>query len=221
VFTGIIEAALPVQGAARAGELLRIGIDLSALKDWQQVKLGDSVALNGCCLTVADLRGPLATFEAIPQTQRLTNLGGLSNGGLVNVERAMQAGARLDGHLVQGHVDKVAVVADIKPGDEWRIRVDCGADFAAQCVPRGSVCVDGISLTIAELHESAFVVAVIPHTREVTNIRGWSTGTQINLEADVIGKYVRRQLEQVLGAQPGGGVHPDALRKAGFIHEQT
>lgn len=212
MFTGIIEAALAVAEAREAGGVRRITVDLAPLPDWQHTKLGDSVALNGCCLTVADLQGPRAVFEAVPQTLSLTNLGELKAGSLVNIERAMRAGARLDGHLVQGHVDCVATVGDLRDrGGEWRIRVECGAEFAAQCVERGSVCVDGISLTIAELGEDSFTVAVVPHTRAITNVRGWRAGRRVNLEADVIGKYVRRQMQAM-----AGGVTPELLRRAGF-----
>lgn len=212
MFTGIVEAAVAVHQARDGGGLRRITLDLAALKDWQTVKLGDSVALNGCCLTVANLDGSRATFEAVPQTLAVTSLGELKAGDLVNVERAMLAGSRLDGHLVQGHVDQVAAVGGIlEHGGEWRVRVDCGAEFAAQCVERGSVCVDGISLTIAELGPAGFTLAIIPHTRQVTNIRAWRVGTRVNLEADVIGKYVRRQLQQM-----AGGVTPELLKRAGF-----
>jgi riboflavin synthase len=194
VFTGIIEAALPVQAAADAAGVRRITLDVSKVGS---VKLGDSVALNGCCLTVAALAAGRATFEAVPETLRLTNLGDLKTGSLVNIERALKVGMSLDGHLVQGHVDGVGTVADIREnGGEWRVRVNCGRDFAVQCIHKGSVCVDGISLTIAELEDDAFVVAVIPHTRKVTSISQWGKGTRVNLEADMIGKYVRRQMEQ-------------------------
>lgn len=212
MFTGIVEAAVAVHQARDGGGLRRITLDLAALKDWQTIKLGDSVALNGCCLTVANLDGSRATFEAVPQTLAVTSLGELKAGDLVNVERAMLAGSRLDGHLVQGHVDQVSAVGGItERGGEWRVRVDCGAEFAAQCVERGSVCVDGISLTIAELGPAGFTLAIIPHTRQVTNIRAWRVGTRVNLEADVIGKYVRRQLQQM-----AGGVTPELLKRAGF-----
>lgn len=212
MFTGIVEAAVAVHQARDGGGLRRITLDLAALKDWRAIKLGDSVALNGCCLTVANLDGSRATFEAVPQTLSLTNLGELKAGDPVNVERAMLAGSRLDGHLVQGHVDSVAAVGGItERGGEWRVRVDCGAEFAAQCVERGSVCVDGISLTIADLGPAGFTLAIIPHTREVTNIKAWRQGTRVNLEADLIGKYVRRQLQQL-----AGGVTPELLKRAGF-----
>jgi riboflavin synthase len=196
MFTGIVEAALEVETVEQAGGFLRVTVDLSTLEDAGSIKLGDSVALNGCCLTVAALAGGKATFEAVPETLRLTNLGDLKPGGLVNVERALRAGARFDGHFVQGHVDAVGEVKQILQGDDYRVRIGCGRGFSAQCIHKGSVCLDGISLTIAELGADALVVAVIPHTREVTNIRRWKPGTRVNLEADMIGKYVRRRMEQ-------------------------
>jgi riboflavin synthase len=210
VFTGIVEAAIPLH-SVKDGAVRSLQLDLAALPDAATIKLGDSVALNGCCLTVAALRGALATFEAVPETLKLTSLGRLATGSLVNVERAMKAGARLDGHLVQGHVDSIGSVARIDDrGGEWRVRIDCGREFASQCVHKGSVCVDGISLTIAELHDDAFTLAIIPHTRTVTNIREWRTGTPVNLEADVIGKYVRRHMQMLTS------VDTDLLRRAGF-----
>ncbi|MBK9975664.1 MAG: riboflavin synthase [Planctomycetes bacterium] len=212
MFTGIIEAAVAIEGVSNASGLRRMELDLRALKDWQSMKIGDSVALNGCCLTVAALHDGQATFEAVPQTLSLTSLGEWKQGDLVNVERAMLAGSRLDGHLVQGHVDQVAAVGGVSEhGGEWRVRIDCGAAFAAQCVPQGSVCVDGISLTIADLGPAGFTLAIIPHTRQVTNIRAWRQGTRVNLEADVIGKYVRRQLQHMQG-----GITPELLKRAGF-----
>ncbi|MCB9934745.1 MAG: riboflavin synthase [Planctomycetes bacterium] len=214
MFTGIIESALPLLTARDEGGVRSLSLDLSSLQGNENVKLGDSVALNGCCLTVAGLKGAVANFQAIPETLRLTNLGDLQPGALVNVERAMQAGARFDGHFVQGHVDGVGDVAAIDDlGGEWRVRIACGREFADHCIPKGSVCLDGISLTIAELHEDSIVVAIIPHTRQVTNIRAWAPGTRVNLEADMIGKYVRRQLQQ----QTQSNVDENLLRRAGFV----
>lgn len=211
MFTGIIEAALPLKATADGGGVRRLTLDLGLLPQSDTIKLGDSVALNGCCLTVAELSGTVAVFEAIPETLGLTNLGDLQPGSIVNVERALQAGARFDGHFVQGHIDSRGAVEEIRDdGGEWRIRVDCGKDFGAQCIPKGSVCIDGISLTIAELAANSFVVAVIPHTRKITNIQSWKRGTSVNLEADLIGKYVRRQM------QGTSGVTDELLRSAGF-----
>lgn len=208
MFTGIVEAALDVRSVSDAAGLRRITLDLSSIGD--DLKLGDSVAINGCCLTVASLSGGRAGFDAIPETLRLTNLGALKAGSIVNIERALIAGARFDGHFVQGHVDGVGEVGAITEGAaEWRIRIDCGREFAAQCIHKGSVCLDGVSLTIAELDTSSLTVAVIPHTRKVTNIGQWQRGTRVNLEADMIGKYVRRQLE-------GAGDLSELLRDSGF-----
>lgn len=214
MFTGIVEAALPLQGVSDRA-VRRLQLDLGSLAEAHTIKLGDSVALNGCCLTVAQLDGSRATFEAVAETLKLTSLGALRAGQLVNVERAMKAGSRLDGHLVQGHVDQVGTVAAIDDrGGEWRVRIDCGEEFARQCVHKGSVCVDGISLTIAELHSAGFTLAIIPHSRQVTNIQGWQPGTQVNLEADVIGKYVRRHLATI--AESSAGLDADLLRRTGF-----
>lgn len=214
MFTGIVELALEIDGKSESAGVKRIQLDLAPLADSQGVKLGDSVALNGCCLTVSSLDDSVATFEAIPETLRLTNLRHQRVGDVVNVERAMQAGARFDGHLVQGHVDAVGAIAEIKDnGGEWRVKIDCGRDFARQCIHKGSVCIDGISLTIAELAADSLTVAIIPHTRQITNIRDWKPGTQVNLEGDMIGKYVRKQLEQVTNQQT---ITPELLRKAGF-----
>ncbi len=215
MFTGIVEAAVAVGESTRDGGLLRLSMDLSTLEDWQSVKVGDSVALNGCCLTVAQLAGATATFEVVPETQKLTTLGGLARGALVNVERAMKAGSRLDGHIVQGHVDGTATIKALhEAGGEVRVAVACGAEFARQCILKGSVCIDGISLTIAELEKDGFTVALVPHTRAVTNARQWRAGTPLNLEADLIGKYVRRHLE---GLHEASTIDEELMRRTGFI----
>jgi riboflavin synthase len=213
VFTGIVEAALPVNAIETRGGLLRLTLDLSSLPEWQAVKAGDSIALNGCCLTVTELAGADAAFDAIPETQRLTNLGALKSGELVNVERAMQAGARFDGHFVQGHVDATGAISRLEelPG-ELRVTVDCGQAFAAQCILKGSVCIDGMSLTIAEMAAAAFTVALIPHTRAITNVQQWRQGHVVNLEADMIGKYVRRHM-----SAPRGSINEELLRRTGFM----
>ncbi|MCA8914506.1 MAG: riboflavin synthase [Planctomycetes bacterium] len=214
MFTGIVEAALPVRSVEDVDGVRRVHVDLSSLKGSSSLKLGDSVAINGCCLTIANIDGARAIFEAIPETLGLTNLGDLVSGSTINIERALMAGARFDGHFVQGHVDQVAEVGDIRENEgEWRVRIDCGRTFADQCIAKGSVCVDGISLTIAELDDDCFVTAIIPHTRQVTNIREWKVGTRVNLEADLIGKYVRRQLQR----DTTSSVDEDLLRRAGFI----
>lgn len=214
MFTGIVEAALAVVEIAPAKGVTRLTLDLSSLADAATVKLGDSVAINGCCLTVAKRAKDRATFEAIPETLKLTNLGTLKKGSLVNVERALKAGARLDGHLVQGHVDGVGSIAEIKVNKgERRVKVKCGGEFARQCVHKGSVCLDGISLTIAELGPDWFTVAIIPHTWEVTNLRGRKAGDEVNLEADTIGKYVLAHMQRMF---PKSTIDEKLMKKAGW-----
>ncbi|MCC6574886.1 MAG: riboflavin synthase [Planctomycetes bacterium] len=216
MFTGIVEAALPITEARDSSGLRRISVDLSSLAGAKSIKVGDSVALNGCCLTVARLAKTTATFEAVPETLKLTNLGDLEAGSLVNVERAMLAGSRLDGHMVQGHVDATGAIASIKKaGGERRVAIACGEEFARQCVIKGSVCVDGISLTIAELGADSFTVAIIPHTWDVTNLRERKVGERVNLEADVIGKYVIAQLGRMTAKK--SRVDEALMKKAGFI----
>jgi len=218
MFTGIIEAACPIASLTQRGQALRITLELPAhMQDG--VKLGDSIAINGCCLTVAEMSGARVGFDAIPETLKLTNLGDLRQSSVVNLERALAAGARMDGHLVQGHVDQVGTVAAIKELDgEHRVTIQAGKDFCSQCVWKGSVCIDGISLTIAELTEETLTVAIIPHTWKVTNLHARKAGDRINLEADVIGKYVRRQLTQIFGAVNGmqAGLTQEMLKKHGF-----
>lgn len=215
MFTGIVEAALQVVDISPAKSITRLTLDLSSLVDATSMKLGDSVAINGCCLTVAKLAKGNATFEAIPETLRLTNIGALMKGSLVNVERALKAGARLDGHLVQGHVDQVGTIEEIKANKgERRVKVKCGGDFAKQCVLKGSVCIDGISLTIAELGPDSFTVAIIPHTWEVTNLRARKAGDDVNLEADTIGKYVLAHMARMF---PKSMIDEKTLKRAGFL----
>lgn len=215
MFTGIVEAALVVSDVAPGKGVTRLTLDVSILSDGANVKLGDSIALNGCCLTVANLARGRATFEAIPETLKLTNLGALKKGSLVNVERALKAGARLDGHLVQGHVDQVGTIEEIKVNHgERRVRVKCGVEFARQCVHKGSVCLDGISLTIAELGPDSFTVAIIPHTWEVTNLRTRKEGDEVNLEADTVGKYVLAHMQRMF---PKSTIDEKLLKKAGYM----
>ena len=170
------------------------------------VALGDSVAVNGVCLTVASLDGDQAAFDVVPETLRLTNLGRAQAQGSLNVERALRFGARVDGHLVQGHVESTAPVTrrEELPG-ELRLTVGCGPEFVKRCLPKGSVTVNGVSLTLAELHAEAFVVALIPHTLERTTLGELAVGDPVNLEPDMIGQWV---LRAVANSAAGGGLAP-------------
>ena len=196
MFTGIVERACPVVAAEERDGLRRLVLDLAGLEpsaDGSLTGLGDSVAVNGVCLTVAALDGSRAAFDAIPETLGRTNLGALAPGSAVNVERALRFGDRVDGHLVQGHVETTGPVlaVDASPG-ETRLTVGCGSAFAAQCLQKGSVTVDGVSLTVAALSAESFTVALVPHTLQLTTLGKRRVGDPVNLEPDMIGQWVLR-----------------------------
>ena len=196
MFTGIVEATGEVVGVAPTGVADAYRLQLSS-RLAGSLKLGDSLAVNGCCLTVAERlpEGRLG-FDLLAETLRRTNLGDLAPGDQVNLERPMAAGSRFDGHMVQGHVDQAVRVLGIEPvGRDHRVEVELPPDFARYVVSKGSVAVNGISLTVAELTARAFVLWIIPHTWEVTNLRQLKPGRRVNLEFDVIAKYVERMLE--------------------------
>jgi riboflavin synthase len=199
MFTGIIEAVGKVASAEPRGEVIRFAIE--APEVCEGVKLGDSVAVNGTCLTVVDVAGGVLTFEAIRETLERTSLAGLGEGTRVNLERAMRADARLDGHIVQGHVDATGRVERLeRDGDDVRFYVACDADFADLLVEKGSVAIDGVSLTVVGVRDDGFDVALIPHTLAVTILGERKPGDPLNLEADVLGKYVKKYLERVMGS---------------------
>ncbi|CAN5693242.1 riboflavin synthase [soil metagenome] len=157
---------------------------------------GDSVCVNGACLTVGEADGRTLTFFAMPETLRRTALGGLAAGSPVNLERAMSAGSRFGGHIVQGHVDGVGEALGVRPeGDAEIWELGAPEVVLRYCVEKGSICVDGISLTLVSVGEASFTVSILPQTRANTNLGEIGVGSRVNLEADVIGKYVERLLE--------------------------
>jgi len=158
--------------------------------------LGDSVAVNGCCLTVSGKDGARLQFDLLQETLARTSLGGAHAGSLVNLERALSAGARFGGHFVQGHIDGTAEILRIEPsGADLRLQIALPVEGAGYLVAKGSIAVDGISLTVAELAKDSFTLWIIPHTREVTNLRTRKAGDRVNLEYDLLAKYVERMLE--------------------------
>lgn len=193
MFTGIIETSAEVdavEATATGGRLVLSGVPFAG-----QLALGESVAVNGCCLTVtaADptLAGGTVRFDLLAETLRVTNLGGLAPGALVNLERALRAGDRLSGHYVQGHVDTVATVIDFSShGQDHRLEVELPAAYRRNVIPRGSIALDGISLTVAEITPASLVCWIIPHTAAVTNLQSCRPGDRLNVEYDLIGKYV-------------------------------
>ena len=157
--------------------------------------VGDSIALDGCCLTATQVSDGRMTFDAVPETIRRSTLGRLSPGAELNVEPALRAGEPLGGHYVQGHVDAVGRVAAAEPeGDGRRLRIEAPPELLRYCVEKGSIAVNGVSLTIAGLEDHAFDVALVPHTLTATTLGRIRPGDEVNLEADVLAKYVERLL---------------------------
>ena len=193
MFTGLVEEVGRVT-SLEEGEMLRLGI--SADRTTGNTRAGDSISVNGACLTVGESDEGTLTFFAMPETLRRTALGTLAEGSPVNLERAMAATSRFGGHIVQGHVDGVGEVLGVRPEGEAEIW-EFGAPEAVlrYCVEKGSICVDGISLTIVSVGDGSFTVSILPQTRANTNLGVLGEGSRVNLEADVIGKYVERLME--------------------------
>jgi riboflavin synthase len=161
----------------------------------KDVETGDSVSVNGVCLTANEVGGEVLVFYAMPETMRRTALGGLEEGGIVNLERPMMLGSRFGGHIVQGHVDGIGEVLGLSSeGDAEIWEFSAPVDILRYAVEKGSVCIDGISLTIISLRDSSFTVSILPQTKKATNLNTLMIGDQVNLEADIIGKYVERLL---------------------------
>ncbi|MEM9176862.1 MAG: riboflavin synthase [Myxococcota bacterium] len=200
MFTGIVEHVARIESIEALPDLKRFVIDLGPISEG--IGLGDSIAVAGCCLTVTAIDGTRFTFEAIQETLDTTRVGRFSEGDGVNVERAMSAGARFDGHIVQGHVDGTGHVRRFERtgegGNEVELHIECDADLAGQLVDKGSVTIDGVSLTVVKVVEDGFHVALIPHTLEVTTLSALRPGDPVNLEVDVFGKYVKQYLDRVL-----------------------
>jgi riboflavin synthase len=196
VFTGLVEEVGRVSRLEQ-GEMLSLSI--SAGRAAEGTREGDSVSVNGVCLTVGKANGRTLSFYAMPETLRCTALGELVEGSAVNLERAMAAGSRFGGHIVQGHVDGVGEVLRVRPEGEAVIWEFAAPDSVLRyAVEKGSVCVDGISLTLVAIKEGSFTVSILPQTRANTNLAELGVGDSVNLEADVIGKYVERLLEPQL-----------------------
>jgi riboflavin synthase len=187
VFTGIIEE---VGTVAASGTRM----DIRCRRVLEDIKEGASIAVNGACLTAVNIQPDGFWCDLSPETLARTNLGALREGSLVNLERPAAVGDRLSGHIVQGHVDGTAefLALDPLPGGNWWLKVRIPKDLGRYLIPKGSVTLDGVSLTVASLEVDAVGVAIIPHTYENTVMRDYRAGAAINVEVDVIGKYVER-----------------------------
>lgn len=193
MFTGIIETLGKVEKLQKEGGNLHITVSSSIT---QELKIDQSVSHNGVCLTVVSIEGNLYTVTAIEETLNKTSLGALAVGDVVNLERAMLLGARLDGHIVQGHVDQTAVCTSIEEKDgSWFFTFQYDSKLNNITIEKGSITVDGVSLTVVDSKKDSFSVAIIPYTYEHTRFHTYKVGTVVNLEFDVVGKYVARLME--------------------------
>jgi len=194
MFTGIIETLGTISELRQEQGNLHITVESSLSAE---LKIDQSVAHNGVCLTVVALADGKHTVTAIEETLNKSNLGQLKTGDLVNLERCMQLNARLDGHIVQGHVDQTAVCTGFKVLDgSWEYTFEYDAAPGNVTVEKGSICVNGISLTVVNSQHNSFSVAIIPYTFEHTNLQQVATGSAVNLEFDIIGKYVARLMQR-------------------------
>jgi riboflavin synthase len=194
MFTGIVEAMGTVIEVADTGGKRRLAIDAGGLAEGLGV--GESVAVNGVCLTAVEVAGSVLAVEAVEETLARSNLGLLAGGSRVNLERPLRADGRFDGHIVQGHVDGVGRVRSVTPeGASIRLWIDAPPALRRYLAEKGSVAVDGVSLTVSGVDGTGFEVVLIPHTLEVTLFGARRPGDAVNLEADVIAKYVERLLE--------------------------
>ncbi|GGG20390.1 riboflavin synthase [Paenibacillus aceti] len=208
MFTGIVEEIGTMKSIGRKGEAMVLGILASRIMD--DVKLGDSIAVNGVCLTATSLEASGFTVDVMPQTYRHTNLKDLKPGSKINLERAMAAGGRFGGHIMQGHVDGTGTIASMRQ-DQNAVFVEIEPSDPAlfrYIIPQGSIAIDGISLTVASVAGGRFAVSIIPHTWSETVLALKRTGDTVNLETDVLGKYVEHLLRfgrhNPEGEQPSG-----------------
>ena len=194
MFTGLVETVGRVVGIANQPPGRRFTVESSVLDD---ASIGDSIAINGCCLTVVHISADRSRFdfEAGSETLSKTNLGDLRIRSRVNLERALATGDRLGGHYVTGHVDEVGTIIERRDEPPWsHFRFRFSSRFASQVASKGSIAVDGISLTVVDVSDDSFSVALIPHTLEATTLGSKTVGSRVNLESDLIAKYVERSL---------------------------
>ena len=194
MFSGLVETLGTVVDLSECGVGKRLAIDAREIA--QDAQIGDSIANNGCCLTVVAIDGSTLSFEAGPETLQRTSLGNLSVGSRVNLERSLRLGDRMGGHLVTGHVDGLGFLDERIDDEQWAtfwFRIPTG--MFRQMASKGSITVDGVSLTLVDVQPEKFSVALIPHTLQVTTLGGLKAGDPVNLETDLLAKYVQQQLE--------------------------
>lgn len=212
MFTGLVETTGTVASVLNTGNGIRLSVKPASPFDLQA---GDSISVNGVCLTVTKHDAEIS-FDVSPETLKSTNLGELRVSGKVNLERALRLSDRLGGHIVTGHVDGIGVIKDKRQTGEYTFYTfDVPSEILKYIVKKGSITVDGISLTVVDLDTSSFRVAIIPHTLTATNLGDKGAGERVNLEADIIGKYV----EKLLGKKKTDAGLMDLLKEEGFVND--
>ena len=216
MFTGLIESIGAIRSMQQRGTSATLAVELGPLAE--NMQLGDSVAINGVCLTVTQLTHTIGSFDVSQETLDKTNMGSLRPTSKVNLERALQLGARLGGHMVQGHVDGLGHISNIKQEQTFmRISFTVPDSLTVQIVPKGSIAVNGISLTVADRNSKGFGVAVIPETMRTTTLGSAKVGDAVNLETDIVVKSVQQYLREMLPGHPAqSGMTLDKLRQLGF-----
>ncbi len=215
MFTGIIEEIGTVKTIQRSGN--NSFIRIQAQKVLEDVNIGDSIAVNGVCLTVTFFDSTVFQADVMNETLNRSSLGELTTGSPVNLERAMSANGRFGGHIVSGHIDGTGVISDIRnDGIAVWYTVSADSSLLRYVVEKGSIAIDGISLTVAKVTENNFSVSVIPHTAEVTILSTKKKGSIVNLETDIIGKYVEKLFRQENSTEKKSGITLDFLAKNGF-----
>ncbi len=212
MFTGIIEELGVVKALRREASGARLTLSASLALDGTVP--GDSICVNGVCLTVVDMGRSEFSADVAFETLKATNLGELQVGEKVNLERALRLSAKIGGHLVTGHVDAVGRIRERRQeGNSWRVVIEAPEQALRYIIKKGSIAVDGISLTVADVEKSGFSIAMIPHTARLTTLGLKSPGDSVNLETDIIGKYV----EKLLSGRMEEGVNLELLKKTGFV----
>ncbi len=218
MFTGIVEELGKIRSLSIAGTSGKIAIQ--AKKILENTKIGDSIAVNGICLTVVTLSDDGFTADVMAETVRRSSLKNAKSGDLVNLERAMAADGRFGGHIVSGHIDATGTIRSlVKEENAVWVTISASPDILKYVVEKGSIAIDGISLTVAYVDDTCFKVSVIPHTGEETTLLKRRAGDPVNLETDIIGKYVEKLLRfsaPDTDAQPQSGLSMDMLRDYGF-----
>ena len=217
MFTGIIEEIGTIKSINSNG--ISSQLCISANKILEDTKIGDSIAVNGVCLTVTSIKSNLFTADVMAETLRRSNLGSLIPQTKVNLERAMPANGRFGGHIVSGHIDGTGTIVETKPeGNAVWIKINCSDNLLKYIIHKGSITIDGISLTVAKVTDSDFSVSIIPHTAANTTLLQKKSGDVVNLENDVVGKYIEKLLsfQKIDEQKPQSKITEEFLRQNGF-----